>query len=173
MKVIYLLRHAKSSWAEPGLADFDRPLNKRGRKAAELMGGYMAEHGWTPELVLCSPAKRAAETLELVRAGHPGLARIEIAETIYDASSHLLMRLLQALPDDVSEVMLIGHNPGLETLAGDLAADGDTDELAKLRTKFPTGALAILETNAQSWRDLRRGTAQLRRFVRPREIEPA
>jgi phosphohistidine phosphatase len=155
---LYLLRHAKSSWEEPGLPDHDRPLAPRGRRAAKAIGRHLRDHGIEPELVLCSSAVRAQQTLE--RIGLEG--RIE--PELYGAGAEELLERLHAVPASVRSVMLIGHNPDLQELALLLASDA-----RELETKFPTGALATLTLRA--WAALGPGTAELTGFVRPRDLD--
>jgi phosphohistidine phosphatase len=146
---LYLLRHAKSSWDEPGLADHDRPLAPRGRRAAKAMGRYLREQGIEPDLILCSSATRARQTLE--RLGLPG-ARIEPG--LYGADAATLRRFIPK----AASAMLIGHNPGIHDLAVSLARSGP--RVPELAAKFPTGALATLELD----------TGELIDFVRPRDL---
>jgi phosphohistidine phosphatase len=167
MKRVYLLRHAKSSWADPSLADHDRPLNGRGRRAAAAMGEHLRAAGVAPELVLCSSARRTRETLERI-APALGDARVEFEAGLYGASAHALRRRLERLPDEVESVLLIAHNPGLEDLALELAAPSPATEA--MAEKFPTGALAVLELPGASWSELAPGTAELATFVRPRDL---
>jgi phosphohistidine phosphatase len=166
---IHLLRHAKSSWDEPRLADHDRPLAKRGRKAAKLLRKHIRDSEIDPNLVLCSSAARAVETLEGVRPGL-GDPRVEIEAGLYRAGSDGLLRRLQALPEDVGEVMLIGHNPAISELADELAGEGgDADALSRMETKYPTGGLATLSFSGR-WGQLDWEGAQLESFVIPREL---
>jgi phosphohistidine phosphatase len=160
-KRLRLLRHAKSSWDDPALADHDRPLAPRGRRAAERIGTHLRDEPVEIELVLCSSATRARQTLELV--GPPGEVRIE--SSLYGASVGQLLERVRRVPDEVDSVMLIGHNPAMEDLAWLLT---EADSLAG--EKFPTGALATL-TFTGSWRQLGPGTAGLESFVRPRELD--
>jgi phosphohistidine phosphatase len=167
---IYLLRHAKSSWDEPSLADHDRPLAKRGRKATKLLREHLDEEGIEPDLVLCSSATRAVETLEGIRSGL-GDARVEIEPGLYRAGSDALLRQLQALPEDVGDVMLIGHNPAIEGLAAELAGEGgDRDARGRMETKYPTGGLATLAFDGR-WTELDWEGARLKSFVVPRELK--
>ncbi len=160
-KRLFLLRHAKSSWDDPALADHDRPLAPRGRKAAKLIGGHLRQEGVRISLVLCSSARRARETLDRVAPGDE--TRIE--RELYDASADELLERLRRVPDEVETVMLIGHNPAIQDLAVGLArASG---ELA--RQKYPTGALATL-TFRGPWRALEHGHAELAAFVIPRDL---
>jgi phosphohistidine phosphatase len=166
---VYLLRHAKSSWDEPELADHDRPLAKRGRKAAKLLRDHVSEAGIDPDLVLCSSATRAVETLEGIRKGL-GDARVEIESGLYGAGTETLLRRLQALPEEIGDAMLIGHNPPIETLAEELAGEGgDAEAGARLAAKYPTGGLATLSFDGP-WSELDWEGAQLDAFVVPREL---
>jgi phosphohistidine phosphatase len=161
---LYLLRHAKSSWKEHGLADHDRPLAPRGRRAAKAIGRHLRDQGIEPELVLCSSATRARETLERVR-----LAHAQIEPELYGAGADALLARLHEVPPAVASVMLIGHNPGIQQLALLLARP--VPELQPLEQKFPTAALATLALPGPDWRTLDPGTAELIGFVRPRDLE--
>jgi phosphohistidine phosphatase len=164
-KRLLLLRHAKSSWDETGLADHDRPLAPRGRQAAKLMAGHLRD-GISPSLVLCSSARRTRDTLRLLGLG--GEVRIE--RELYGASEDELLDRLRRVPDTVESVMLVAHNPAIQELALRLAGGGA--KLADVQRKFPTGALATL-TFADRWRELRPGCAELAGFVTPKEIQRA
>jgi len=170
MKTIFLLRHAKSSWDDPDLADFDRPLSGRGKEAAEAMADQLRERKIAPDLVLCSAARRARATLKRIRPGLAGKPETVVDEALYHAGAGALMERLQALDDGVRSVMVVGHNPTLETLARDLAGDGDAEALARMAAKFPTGALAVLETEAKRWRDVKARGARLVAFFGPRDF---
>jgi phosphohistidine phosphatase len=167
-KRLYLLRHAKSSWKQPELADHDRPLASRGRRAAKAIARHLRERQIAPELVLCSTARRARETLERIE---PALATAAVRREpqLYRASADVLFERLRTVPDDVASVMLIGHNPAIEQLALDLARP--SPERRELEAKFPTAALATLELVGPSWRDVSRGGAELISLVRPRDLE--
>lgn len=167
METLYLLRHAKSSWDDPALGDFDRPLAKRGRRDAPLIGGFMAERGWRPDLALVSPAVRARDTWQLVSAGLPKPVETRFEHSIYMAAPDDLLALLRALPEPPRSVILVGHNPGLEQCAAALAGpQSDAQALATMREKFPTAALARFDIPA----GLEPGAAALTDFVRPRDL---
>jgi phosphohistidine phosphatase len=168
MKRLYLLRHAKSSWKDTSLPDHDRPLAGRGRRAAKAIARHMREHGVEPELVLCSTARRARETLDRI-ASALGSPTVRVESEIYAASAPALLERLRGVPDTVESVMVIGHNPGLQELALELARPASaTSELA---AKYPTAALATLAFDASSWQELDRDTAELVELVRPRDLE--
>lgn len=164
-KTLYLLRHAKSSWDHPMLADADRPLAPRGLKACDRLARYAEREQIHPELVLCSPARRARQTLERI-AGSLGDPPTTIAPSLYAASPGELLRRLHDLPEPVGSAMVVGHNPGLQELAILLAGEnsGAADD------GFPTGALATLVFDG-AWGDLEPGTACLRALVVPRQLD--
>ncbi|MGH2984621.1 MAG: SixA phosphatase family protein [Solirubrobacterales bacterium] len=167
MKRLYLLRHAKSSWDDPTLADHDRPLAPRGRRAARVIAEHLRRKGVAPELVLCSPSRRTRQTLRRIAPGLGENADVRIESELYAASAADLIEVLQEVPDEVKAVMLIGHNPGIQDLAVSLARGGS--EIARVRSKFPTAALATLELNG-SWRELSPGSAELVSLVKPKEL---
>ena len=167
MKRLFLLRHAKSSWEDPGLADHDRPLAPRGRRATKLIAEHLRQESVAPPVVLCSSARRARETLERIAPGLGEEVVVQIERELYAASEQRLLERLRALEDGVESVLLIGHNPGLERLALSLAGGGEG--LAAVRRKYPTGALATLEF-AGRWRELGAGSAELTDFVTPKRL---
>lgn len=170
MKTLYLLRHAKSSWEDATVDDFDRPLARRGVEAAPRMAELMKQEGWIPDTVLCSAARRAVETLELIAPilQLDGNARIE--RDLYMADPQSMLDRLRALPEESSAVLLIGHNPGHERLAKKLSGDGRKKALKRLRKKYPTGALAVIRFANRSWADVAEGSGYLEAFVRPKDI---
>lgn len=167
MHELYLLRHAKSSWADPSLADHDRPLAPRGRRDAKRIGEHLGALGVEPDLVLCSSAARTRETLELI---WPAVRTsiIEVEDGLYAAARDELLERLHSVPDDISSVLLIGHNPGLQELALVLATD--SAERERLAAKFPTAALATLVFD-RGWGDLSPGAATLAAYVVPRDLQ--
>lgn len=160
-KQLLLLRHAKSSWDDPALADHDRPLAPRGRKAAKLIGEHMRSRRIGISLVLCSSALRAHQTVELVNPA----AEIRIESGLYAASAEQLLGRLRRIPEPVEALMLVGHNPAIQELTVGLV--GPDTELSG--RKFPTGALATLTFDGP-WRELEWADADLAAFIRPREL---
>lgn len=160
MKTLYILRHAKSSWTDPALADFDRPLNERGRQAAPFMGELMRKNGLAPEVVICSPAVRAAETASaaMTAGGFEGAMMLE--HRIYEASPHTLAQVVTEIADSYDSAMVVGHNPGMEGLIRYL-----TGRLESM----PTAALAVIYLDVQSWKSVDDGCGDLRRVYRPKE----
>lgn len=173
MQRLYLLRHAKAAWGDADGDDFDRPLNKRGRAAAPAMGRFMAETGVAPTLILCSAAQRARETLALVLPCLREDCRIEIEFGLYLADAGVLLDRLRLVEDDGADIMVIGHNPGMQALALILATPTDAADSLAVRSKFPTAALAELAVAATRWPELTPGEGRLLRFVTPRQIAAA
>ncbi len=176
MLTLTLLRHAKSSWDEPALDDYERPLAKRGKKAAPEMGAALAARGLHPDLVLCSGAARARATLDLVlgRLGAP-VPEVVYDDAIYMATPEaLLARLHRVEPGPGGEtprhVMLVGHNPGLEELALMLVSNGAADDTARMAEKFPTAAAAVIGFDADSWALIGPGSGRLEHFLTPKRL---
>lgn len=168
MKTLYLLRHAKSSWNTPGLDDHDRPLNARGKRAAPLMGAYMAAHGHRPQIILCSSSRRTRDTLELLAPHLGGDIPVVADRGLYLASAQCLFARARSLKDTYESALLIGHNPGLEDLLVLLRDPRRSPQPAP--RKFPTAALAVLQFAAHSWRHLAPEKGRLVQIARPREL---
>jgi phosphohistidine phosphatase len=145
MKTLLVLRHAKSSWEDSGLADIDRPLNKRGKRDAPRMGQLIKSEDLVPDLVLTSPAKRAHKTAEAVaeESGYDGT--IEVQENFYPGDPEAYIQVLRGLPDKIQQVMVVGHNPGLEELV---------DALTGESVALPTAALAQIKLPVDRWSQL-------------------
>jgi len=176
MLTLSLLRHAKSSWDEPALDDHDRPLAKRGKKAAPEIGAALAAMGLRPDRVVCSGAARARETLLLVLAklGAPA-PQIAYDDAVYMATPAALLarlRKIGAAPEHGAprHVMLVGHNPGLEELALMLVGSGAADDRARMAEKFPTAAIAVIAFNVDSWSAIEPGAGRLEHFLTPRRL---
>ena len=170
MKRVFVLRHAKSDWADPGLSDHDRPLAPRGGRGADLLAAHVRDAGIAPDVVLCSTALRARQTFERVAKGLPAGTTVYHEPRLYGPGPDELIRRLQELPDDVASAMLVGHNPGLEELVLELAADGSPGLLERVETKFPTAALATLDAAVDKWSDINAGTATLTALVTPSDL---
>lgn len=166
---LLLMRHAKSSWSDESLDDHDRPLDPRGERAASLMGAFLGQRDEAVDLVLCSTAVRARQTLERV-ARLVALPEPTFERGLYLASGGELLGRLRRLPAEMASVLLIGHNPGLAELAESIAGRGPSEDLDLLARKFPTGALAILEIGRGGWSGLRPGSASLEHFILPKHL---
>lgn len=167
--LLYLLRHAKSSWADPGLPDKDRSLAPRGVQAARLIAAYISREQIRPGVVLCSTAVRALQTIEIIAPVFGGDVPLLVDDRLYGAEAEDLLSRLREVPDDVDAVLLVGHNPGLQELAIDLAEEGEAGALQRLKEKFPTGALATLASPGQC-AALGVGTARLESLIVPRDL---
>jgi phosphohistidine phosphatase len=168
---LFVLRHAKSSWDDPGLDDHERPLAPRGRRAIKLLGQHLREQDIHPVQILCSSSRRTRETLDGV---DPDGERL-IEQDLYDASCAEVVERLRRVPDDTESVMIIGHNPAMQMLVlkltganggGMLPVDGD---LSAVQHKFPTGALATLLIDC-AWTELAPGCAKLVEYISPRAL---
>ena len=171
MPSLMLLRHAKSDWSDPGLADFDRPLNKRGRRAAPLIGRYLRKQDLLPDLVLCSSARRARQTWDGVAGELKAEVPVRYLRSLYLAPPSRLLATLQRQPKTIERLMMIGHNPGMENLAAHLAAGGSAELRARMQEKFPTAALAVFGFEAKVWSGVATGGGELLRFVVARDLE--
>ncbi len=170
MKTLLLLRHAKSAWADPALEDFDRPLAPRGIDAATRMGRYLCRDGLVPERILCSPARRAAQTLTLVLAQLKDEPPVETARSLYLGGWPALLAAVQTLPATTARAMLVAHNPDLQDLALTLAGTGPAASLQALAEKLPTGGLVVLTFPGPTWSAVAAGAGTLVALVCPREL---
>ena len=160
-RILYLLRHAKSSWKDDSLADFDRPLKKRGRDAAERMGKRLASEKLEDAVLICSPAARTRETAQLVLKHSRLRMDQRFDERIYEASLRDLLQVVSEIPDEKQTAMLIGHNPGFEELLAFLTGEA---------RPMPTCALAKIGVEVESWKDMRGGEGSLRLFLTPKGL---
>ncbi len=156
MKTLFILRHAKSSWDDANLADFDRPLNKRGFKTAPLVGETIRKNKFQIDSIISSPAKRAEQTAMLVKETAQIEAGIRFDDRIYEASPHRLLNIASELDDKISSVMLVGHNPGLEGLVKML-----TQEVEPM----PTAALAVVDLKIDNWKEIHPYCCNLRTLI--------
>lgn len=142
MSRLFLLRHAKAGWAAPGMRDFDRPLEPVGRTDADAIGAAMVARAYAPDLVLCSSAKRARETLEWV-GRHTGEGRTVFSDDLYSTDAAGYVDFIRETADGEA-VLVVGHNPMMEDVAMALSGDGDEHAMNTLGSGFPTSALAVI-----------------------------
>ncbi len=154
------MRHAKSSWDDTTLSDFQRPLNPRGLKAAPFIGKLMKERNFIPDTIISSPAMRAKQTAEFVRAAGGFEGEITFNERIYEAGVETLVSIMAEVEDEAASALLVGHNPGAEGLVYYL-----TGETAPM----PTAALAVIEFKIDNWSEISDGRGSLRFIFKPRE----
>jgi len=176
MLTLFLLRHAKSSWTDARLADFERPLAPRGEKAAPKIGAFMARAGFEPDFILCSSAQRTRETLALILPHLGGEAEVRLTRGVYEADDEGdLLAQLAALDRETpspGRVLLIGHNPAMQDLALHLTGRGSEADRTALAEKFPTATLAVLTFDAdQGWTGLTAQSGLLTHFIRPKALD--
>ena len=163
MKTLLILRHAKSSWKQPGLADHDRPLNRRGNRDAPRVGLLLRRHALTPDLIVSSTAERARATAAQVAEGSGCGCPVELDRQLYLAGPEAIVDVVRSLGGEASRVLVVGHNPGLQELVARLTG---RDEV------LPTAALAQIELPIAEWAELRafpRG--RLVGLWRPKELD--
>jgi phosphohistidine phosphatase len=173
MPRLLLLRHAKSSWAIAGQPDFDRSLNSRGRAAAAAMGAFMAEHGLSPQRVVCSSAQRARETMALLLPHLADDMKVNFTRRLYEADTDGCLTAAREGGATANTAMLVGHNPALQELASLLAPIGDAVGLAEIHDKFPTAGLAVIDFDAARLSDIGPGAGRLIAFHTPKSIGAA
>lgn len=169
MKRLVLLRHAKAVAGATGQDDFERALTERGREDAALIGDYMRGKPFSPDLILCSDAKRTRETLECWSARVGEKPRSEFRDALYLAEPQTLLSIARAAPDSTTNLMLIGHNPGMEQ-AVDLLRTPSGQGHCSQGEKFPTCAVAVLEFAIGSWKRLAPGEGLLTDFTTPKDL---
>jgi len=167
-KKIYLLRHAKSDWANMAISDHDRPLNSRGKEAADLIGHKLASFAFAPDIVVCSTALRAMETLDRVRKSGGFAWHVEHRRRLYGASADTLLTAIHRQDSTAKSVFLVGHNPGLQDLALALASNTESDMYHHLDAKLPTGGFLCLEFDVDSFPEISVGSGKLTHFLRPK-----
>ena len=161
MKTLYLLRHAKSSWDDLSLKDFDRPLNERGKKSAPKMGAYIRKKKIKPDLILSSPAVRARQTTELVCDAAALAVTQRYEAQIYEASARRLFELVSEIEDEVQAAMMVGHNPGFEALLEVLTGES---------RRMPTAALACIELKIDKWTAVAPGCGTVTWLTKPKDL---
>lgn len=162
MKTLILLRHAKSSWDDLSVADFDRTLNKRGRESAPRMGEYFKEKNIDADLVLCSPARRTKQTCELFLEKAKLECQVHYDKRIYEADIAELLEVLADVEEPHRTVLMIGHNPGMSDLQEFLT--GRFEE-------FPTACMAQVTLSAPIWKEIKPRSGKLDWIARPKEID--
>ncbi|TZG28925.1 SixA phosphatase family protein [Sphingomonas montanisoli] len=174
MKTVTLLRHAKSGWDEPVSRDFDRPLNAKGKRAAQRVGEYLRHEHLEFDHIVASPAVRVVETLEHVATGLGETIAPAWDKRVYLASAESLLDVIQEADDSYSHLLIAGHNPGLEDLIMMLVPEGaEGTARYEVEEKFPTASIAEISLPVDHWEDVRANKGALARFVRPRDLDPA
>jgi phosphohistidine phosphatase len=172
MKTLTLLRHAKSTWDDPVARDFDRPLNPRGRRAAQTVAREMRAQALGFDKVLASPAARVIETLEEVGRGYGEALQPAFDQRLYLASADALLDLVHATHDQVDRLLIVAHNPGLERLVLLLTEPGSGELREQAEIKYPTATLAEISLPVERWAEVAEVCGTLTRFIRPRDLDP-
>jgi len=170
MRRLLLLRHAKSSWEDPSLDDFDRPLAPRGERAAPAIADFMRSKKLIPDLVLCSSAVRARQTWHAVANKLGSGDNLRELKSLYLATPSRLLQTLRRAPQKAETVLVIGHNPGMEIFALRLTGKGPRNAMRQMAEKFPTAALAEIAFDVEKWSEIGEGRGVLKRFVRPKDL---
>ena len=171
MKTLYILRHAKSDWSDLSLSDHDRSLNARGRDAATKIGTFCLAKGYAPDLVLCSTAARTRETLMHVQKAGGFDWQVQYEKDLYLAPSHTMISMIRLAGQNKNSLMLIAHNPGIHDLVLRLVRDAQPADMASLRAKYPTGALAEISFSIDNFADLRLGSGRLQSYITPKTLD--
>jgi phosphohistidine phosphatase len=162
MKTLFLLRHAKSSWKDKTLADFDRPLNSRGKRATQTLGAFFKKERVNPNLIISSCAVRARETIEAILHSSKTPSELRFDERIYEATAERLFEVVSEIEKAARSVMIVGHNPGLEELLAFLTGESRI---------MPTGALAKITFKDSNWNSIGPRAGTLEWLIKPKELE--
>lgn len=168
MKILGILRHAKSDWSDSRKADFERGLNERGKRGARLMGEHIAHHGIRFDRIAASPAQRVKDTLESALPGR----EVHYDRRLYLASTETICEVLSEVDGDPRAILLSGHNPGLQDMLFTLVAPNAENALFdEAKVKFPTASFAVYELDIDKWSDIRPECGKLVHFARPRDLD--
>jgi phosphohistidine phosphatase len=171
VKRLAILRHAKSSWDDPHLEDFNRPLNDRGWKAAKRIGRELEKRGVTFDLVIASPAARVRETIDGLREKLKLDVEIRFEPRMYGASEESLFEIVSEIRESANAPLLVGHNPGLQQLILGLTRDHPDHLRSRVEEKFPTAAFAAIELPARRWIEAKASSGKIADLIRPNELD--
>ena len=169
MKTIFLLRHAKSSWDNTKLEDFDRPLATRGIKSCKKIGKFFKKKKLVPDIVYCSTAVRAKQTWDLINRIVEKKKNIIYEDQLYMANSSIFMNFVKKTNDNFKTLMIVSHNPGIESFCLELSKENN-EYINDIKTKYPTGSLAILKVNLKKWSEIRYESGIIYEFIKPRKL---
>jgi phosphohistidine phosphatase len=171
---LLLLRHAKSSWADPGMANRDRPLAPRGRRAAERMAGVIAARAdLSPDRILCSPTRRTRETLAPLSSHIGDASRALFLDELYEPAAGDYRHVVASHGGSSRHLLVIGHNPAIQATALSLVGSADDKTALQIAAKFPTAALAVIGFDTRTWSEIQPKSGRLEAFIRPRDLEEA
>lgn len=171
MTLLTTLRHAKSSWDDHGLDDFDRPLNDRGRKAARSLGRELKRRKVRFDHVIASPAARVRETIEELAKGYGKLPDVRFDSQIYEAGAERLLQLIRHIPETAHAPLLVGHNPGMQQLVLALSREDGNGLRGQVAEKYPTAAMALVELEAPRWDEVETHSGTIVELILPRELD--
>ena len=168
---LYILRHAKSSWALPGKSDIERGLNDRGTKDLRKIAKYLHYKNYKPDQVYSSPSTRTRLTIEgIISCNNEINPPVNYTESLYSGSLNNYLECLQTHHDNTQSLMIVGHNPTCDSLAAYLIGDGKGEHMDVISHKFPTGALAVIDISKNKWSDISKGAGYLIDFALPRQL---
>tara|TARA_Y100000590_G_scaffold220753_1_gene249830 strand:- start:1392 stop:1904 length:513 start_codon:yes stop_codon:yes gene_type:complete len=170
MKTIFLLRHAKSSWDNTKLEDFDRPLATRGIKSCKKIGKFFKKKKLVPDIVYCSTAVRAKQTWDLINRIVEKKKNIIYEDQLYMANSSIFMNFVKKTNDNFKTLMIVSHNPGIENFAIELIKNKESDFYKDINLKYPTGGIAIINFKLKHWSKMNYETGDIYEFIKPREL---
>ncbi|MEP1207467.1 MAG: phosphohistidine phosphatase SixA [Rhizobiaceae bacterium] len=168
MNNLYILRHAKSSWAQPGLGDMQRPLNKRGTRQVARLEKWLIEHSIRPDRIVCSPSTRTQETYRGIKAAFEDVP-LEIVPRLYNGRIEDYLEALWA--QDAQKIMIIGHNPTCDELARYLTKPGSPAEEKLMAHHFGTATMAVFNLELENWQEIGQASGSLEMMLRPRDLE--
>jgi phosphohistidine phosphatase len=171
MTILTIMRHAKSDWGQPGLADFDRPLNERGRKAAKAIGKALRQRHVGFDQVFASPALRVRETLAHLEKGFDAALPVCFEQQLYGADESVLEHVIRAIPASVHAPLLVGHNPGLQQLVLALTRADEAGLRDRVAAKFATVAVAVIELDAVRWDEVAHGSGKIAELIVPKDLD--
>ena len=170
MKTIFLLRHAKSSWDNLNLDDFDRPLSNKGIKASKKIGNYLKTNKFVPDIIYCSTAKRAKQTWELTNIIIKKKKNILYKDNLYMANLSEFMKIIKKTKNKFKNLMIVSHNPGIESLAIELSKNENNKFHQIINIKYPTGALVVIKFNLNDWGKINYKKGEIYEFIKPKEL---
>lgn len=170
MKQLLLVRHAKSSWADPLQKDFDRPLNHRGELAAKQVGKWLASAQLLPDQVILSAARRCQQTWECASEDLSGVTADPPQEDLYGTNRSGLVSAIRSARPEADRLLVLNHEPTISQVTEWLAEPGAALDCTRAFQKFPTAAVAVLEFPTGSWVDIARGTGRFTRFICPKDL---
>lgn len=170
MKKLYLLRHAKSDYPANVRDDKNRPLNERGKNACKIMGAFLKENNIAPDMIISSDALRTKQTIKNIIDESCLRNKVDFTKNLYLASAGEILKEVAKINNNLNNVMVVAHNPGIQELAAILFKDGDEEKLRKIKTKYPTASLSSFILHTNSWSEIYPASCTLEFFVSPKDL---